>query len=161
VIVTAGSAAKCAACERLGAERAINYRTEDFAAVARAHTDGRGIDVILDMVGGDYLPRNVGLLALDGRLVQIALLRGAKAELDLDAVMRRRLTITGSTLRPQSVTAKGTIARALETRIWPLLADGTIRPVIHGTFPLAQAPDAHRVLEQGDHIGKVVLTIGD
>jgi putative PIG3 family NAD(P)H quinone oxidoreductase len=160
VIVTAGSAAKCAACERLGAERAINYRTEDFLEVARKHTGGRGVDVILDMVGGDYLPRNVELLAIDGRLVQIALLRGAKAELDLNAVMRRRLTITGSTLRPQSVAVKGAIARVLEARVWPLLADGTIRPVIHGTFPLERAADAHRVLEQGDHIGKVVLTVG-
>jgi NADPH2:quinone reductase len=159
VIVTAGSAAKCAACEGLGAERAINYRTEDFVAVARDHTGGRGADVILDMVGGDYLPRNVELLAVEGRLVQIALLRGAKAELDLNAVMRRRLTITGSTLRPQSVAAKGAIARALETHIWPLLAAGTIRPVIHATFPLERAADAHRLLEQGDHIGKVVLTV--
>jgi NADPH2:quinone reductase len=159
VIVTAGSAAKCAACERLGAERAINYRTEDFLEVAREHTGGRGVDVILDMVGGDYLPRNIELLAIDGRLVQIALLRGAKADLDLNAVMRRRLTITGSTLRPQSVAAKGAIARALETRMWPLLADGTIRPVIHGTFPLERAADAHRVLERGDHIGKIVLTV--
>jgi NADPH2:quinone reductase len=159
VIVTAGSAAKCTACERLGAERAINYHTEDFVTVAREHTGGRGADVILDMVGGDYLPRNVELLAVEGRLVQIALLRGAKAELDLNAVMRRRLTITGSTLRPQSVAAKGAIARALETHIWPLLADGTIRPVIHATFPLERAADAHRLLEQGDHIGKVVLTV--
>ncbi|MCC7042440.1 MAG: NAD(P)H-quinone oxidoreductase [Acidobacteria bacterium] len=159
VIVTAGSADKCAACERLGAERAINYRTEDFVAVAREHTGGRGADVILDMVGGDYLPRNVELLAVEGRLVQIALLRGARAELDLNAVMRRRLTITGSTLRPQPVAAKGAIARALETHIWPRLADGSIRPVIHATFPLERAADAHRLLEQGDHIGKVVLTV--
>lgn len=161
VIVTAGSAEKCAACERLGAERAINYRTEDFVAVAREYTGGHGTDVILDMVGGDYLPRNVELLAIEGRLVQIALLRGAKAELDLNAVMRRRLTITGSTLRPQSVAAKGAIAHELETHIWPLLAEGTIRPVIHATLPLERAADAHRLLEQGDHIGKVVLTVAD
>jgi NADPH2:quinone reductase len=161
VIVTAGSADKCAACERLGAERAINYRTADFVAVAREYTGGRGADVILDMVGGDYLPRNVELLAIEGRLVQIALLRGAKAELDLNAVMRRRLTITGSTLRPQSVAAKGAIAHELETHIWPLLSDGTIRPVIHATLPLERAADAHRLLEQGDHIGKVVLTVAD
>jgi putative PIG3 family NAD(P)H quinone oxidoreductase len=159
VIVTAGSPDKCAACEHLGAERAINYRVEDFVAAARAHTGGRGVDVILDMVGGDYLPRNVELLAADGRLVQIALLRGARAELDLNAVMRRRLTITGSTLRPQPVAFKGAIARALETHIWPLVASGTIRPVIHATFPLERAADAHRLLEQGDHIGKVVLIV--
>lgn len=160
VLVTAGTAAKCAACERLGAERAINYRTEDFVAAAGEHSGGHGMDVILDMVGGDYLPRNVALLASDGRLVQIALLRGTKAELDLNIVMRRRLTLTGSTLRPRPAAAKGAIARSLETHVWPLLAAGTIRPVIHGTFPLERAADAHRVLEQGDHIGKVVLTVG-
>lgn len=159
VLATAGSDPKCEACERLGAERAINYRSADFVDVAREHSAGHGMDVILDMVGGDYLPRNIEVLAADGRLVQIALLRGAKAELDLNAVMRRRLTITGSTLRPQPIEAKARIARALEARIWPLLADATIRPVIHAVFPLAQAAEAHRALERGDHIGKVVLTV--
>jgi NADPH2:quinone reductase len=159
VLATAGSDPKCEACERLGAERAINYRSADFVVVAREHSGGHGMDVILDMVGGDYLPRNIEVLAADGRLVQIALLRGSRAELDLNAVMRRRLTITGSTLRSQSVTVKGSIARALEARVWPLIADGTIRPVIHAVFPLAHAADAHRVLEQGNHIGKVVLTV--
>lgn len=161
VVVTAGSTAKCTACHRLGAELAINYRTDDFVVAARTHSGGRGMDVILDMVGGDYLPRNVELLAVDGRLVQISVLRGAKSELDLSVVMRRRLTVTGSTLRPRSAAEKGAIARALETHIWPLIANGTIRPVIHATFPLVQAADAHRVLEQGDHIGKVVLTLED
>ena len=159
VVATAGSAAKCDACTRLGAAVAINYRTEDFVARAREASDGHGMDVILDMVGGSYLPRNVELLAVDGRLVQIALLGGARAELDLNAVMRRRLTITGSTLRPQSIAAKARIARSLEARVWPLLADGTIRPVVHATFPLDRAADAHRLLEQGDHIGKIVLEV--
>jgi NADPH2:quinone reductase len=159
VLATAGSNPKCEACERLGAERAINYRSEDFVVVAREHSGGHGMDVILDMVGGDYLPRNVEVLAADGRLVQIALLRGSRAELDLSAVMRRRLTITGSTLRAQPVAVKGAIARALEARVWPLIAAGSIRPVIHAVFPLADAADAHRVLEQGNHIGKVVLTV--
>jgi NADPH2:quinone reductase len=159
VLATAGSDAKCAACERLGAERAINYRTEDFVAAARAHSGDQGIDVILDMVGGDYAPRNLDLLAADGRLVLIALLRGSKTEINLGTIMRKRLTITGSLLRPQPPTAKAAIARALEAKVWPLLANGTIRPVIHATFPLERAADAHRVLEEGAHIGKVVLTL--
>lgn len=159
VIATAGSRTKCDACERLGAELAVNYRTSDFVALAREHSGGRGMDVILDMVGGNYLPRNLELLAMEGRLVQIALLGGARAELDLGIVMRRRLTITGSTLRPQSVEAKARIASALESHVWPLITDGTLRPVIHATFPLERAADAHRVLEQGDHVGKVVLVV--
>ncbi len=159
VIATAGSPGKCDACERLGAERAINYRTHDFVAGVHEHSAAHGMDVILDMVGGDYLPRNIEALANDGRLVQIALLRGAKAELDLGAVMRRRLTITGSTLRPRSVDAKAAIARSLETRVWPLVEGGAIRPVIHATFPLERAADAHRVMEDGHHIGKIVLTV--
>ena len=159
VLVTAGSESKCEACERLGAERAINYRSADFVVVAREHSGAHGMDVILDMVGGDYLPRNIEVLAADGRLVQIALLRGSKAELDLSAVMRRRLTISGSTLRAQPVAVKGAIARTLEARVWPLIAAGSIRPVIHAVFPLEHAAEAHRVLEQGDHIGKVVLTV--
>lgn len=161
VLATAGSDPKCAACERLGAERAINYRNADFVVVAREHSGGHGMDVILDMVGGDYLPRNIAVLAPEGRLVQIAFLRGSKGELDLDAVMRRRLTITGSTLRAQPIAVKAAIARALEARVWPLMADGTIRPVIHAVFPLADAAEAHRTIEQGNHIGKVVLTVSN
>ena len=160
VLATAGTAAKCSACERLGAVRAINYRAEDFVEVARAHTDGRGVDVVLDMVGGDYVPRNVGLLAEDGRLVQIALMAGSRAEIDMSRVMRRRLTITGSTLRPRPAAFKAAIGASLEERVWPLVTAGRIRPVIHATFPLDAAADAHRTLEQGDHIGKVVLTMG-
>ena len=159
VLVTAGSAEKCAACERLGAERAINYRTEDFVQIVQEKTGGRGVDVILDMVGGDYFPRNLEALAVDGRLVQIAILRGAKAELPLLRVMQRRLTITGSTLRPRSVPEKGAIAARLRREVWPLVEQGRIRPVIHATYPLAQAAEAHRVMESSTHIGKLVLTI--
>jgi putative PIG3 family NAD(P)H quinone oxidoreductase len=161
VFATAGTAEKCAACERLGAARAINYRTEDFAAVVRELTGGRGVDVILDMVGGPYTPRNLGVLAVDGRLVQIALMGGSTATIDLNLVMRRRLTVTGSTLRPRSPAEKGTIARALEVHVWPLVAAGAVRPVIHATLPLAEAAAAHRLLEEGNHIGKVVLRVAD
>jgi putative PIG3 family NAD(P)H quinone oxidoreductase len=159
VLSTAGSAEKCQACERLGAERAINYRTEDFVQVVRELTGGRGVDVILDMVGGDYFVRNIDLLAVRGRLVQIACLKGAKAEINLPVVMQRRLTITGSTLRPRSVEEKGAIARALHKEIWPLIESGQVRPVIHATFPLASAAEAHRLLEAGSHIGKIVLQV--
>jgi NADPH2:quinone reductase len=158
VFTTAGSAAKCAVCEQLGAERAVNYRAEDFVEVVRQLTAGRGVDLILDMVGGDYIPRNLDALATDGRLVQIAFLRGSRVELNLATIMQRRLTVTGSTLRPRTVEEKGAIARALLERVWPLLADGRIRPIIDRTFPLIRAADAHRYLEAGDHIGKVLLT---
>jgi NADPH2:quinone reductase len=161
VVVTAGSAEKCAACERLGAALAINYRDQDFVEQVQAHTKGRGVDVILDMVGGDYLPRNLRSLADDGRLVQIAVLRGSRAELDLGLVMRRRLTVTGSTLRPRSTAVKAAIAAALESRVWPLVERGLIRPVIDRTFPLEHAADAHRVMEDGHHIGKLVLTVSN
>jgi NADPH:quinone reductase len=157
VLVTAGSAEKCAACERLGAERAINYRTEDFGQVVQDVTGGRGVDVILDMVGGDYFPRNLDALAVDGRLVQIALLRGAKSEILLWRLMQRRLTVTGSTLRPRSVAEKGAIAASLRSAVWPLVEQGRIRPVIHATYPLVNAAEAHRVMEAGEHIGKIVL----
>ncbi len=156
-LATAGSADKCAACERLGA-RAINYRTTDFVEAVRELTGGAGVDVILDIVGGDYLPRNIECLARDGRLVQIGLQGGAKAEINLSALMQRRATLTGSTLRPRSVEEKGAIARDLEARVWPLLAAGAVGPVIHGVFPLERAADAHRALESGAVIGKVVLT---
>jgi NADPH2:quinone reductase len=157
VFVTAGSAEKCAACERLGAERAINYRETDFVAAIREATGGRGVDVVLDMVGGDYLPRNMDVLATDGRLVQIAVLGGVKATLNLITMMQRRLTLTGSTLRARPVAEKGAIAAALRARVWPWLDAGTVRPIIHATFPLRSAAEAHRVMESGHHIGKLVL----
>jgi putative PIG3 family NAD(P)H quinone oxidoreductase len=157
VFATAGSADKCAACERLGAERAINYREEDFAAVARQATGGRGVDVILDMVGGDYLQRNIDVLATDGRLVQIAVLGGATSQISLLPILQRRLTITGSTLRPRSVAEKGAIARSLKTHVWPLFESGAVRVVVHATFPLSQAAEAHRVMEASTHTGKLVL----
>ena len=159
VLVTAGSDEKCRACEALGAERAINYRTEDFVAVAQAHTGGRGVDLILDIIGADYFPRNLAALAVDGRLVQIGLMgRGGPPAIDLNAVLRRRLTITGSTLRPRSVAEKGAIADALRREVWPLLATGRVRPIIHRTFPLTEAAAAHRLMESSEHIGKIVLT---
>jgi putative PIG3 family NAD(P)H quinone oxidoreductase len=161
VFATAGSAEKCAACGALGAAIAINYRERDWGAELKAATGGRGVDVILDMVGGDYVTRNLDLLAVDGRLVQIAFLKSSKAEIDLMPVMRRRLTITGSTLRPRSVAEKGAIARALEARVWPLLASRTVAPVVYGTFPLAGAADAHRLMESGRHIGKIVLVVDE
>ena len=156
VFTTAGSAEKCAVCVGLGAERAINYRDEDFAAVLKAEG---GADLILDMVGGSYLPRNVQALADDGRLVQIAFLTGPKVELNFAEVMMRRLTITGSTLRPQSDLAKARIAEGLEAQVWPLLAAGRVAPVIDSEFPLAQAAAAHERLESAGHIGKVVLKV--
>jgi NADPH2:quinone reductase len=159
VFATAGSAEKCAACEHLGAERAINYRDQDFVAAVRDLTGGRGVDLILDMVGGEYLPRNIESLGVDGRLVQIALIGGARAQINMTAVLQRRLTITGSTLRPRSVAEKGAIADALRARVWPLLESGAVAPVIHETFPLRAAAAAHRVMESGAHIGKLVLTV--
>ena len=158
-IVTAGSAVKCEACMRLGAEHAINYRKTDFVAAVKHATGGRGVDVILDMVGGEYTPRNLELLALEGRLVQIALLGGASAQVNLGLVLRQRLTITGSTLRVRSVTEKGAIANAVRTHVWPLIESGAVKPVIHATFPLRAAADAHRLMESSDHIGKIVLTL--
>jgi putative PIG3 family NAD(P)H quinone oxidoreductase len=159
VLATAGTDEKCAACERLGARAAINYRTSDFRSRVEELTGGRGVDVVLDMVGGDYTPRNLEALAVDGRLVQIAFLKGPRVELDWRTVMRKRLILTGSTLRPRSPEEKGAIARALETHIWPLLESGAIRPVVHATFPLEAAADAHRLLEAGTHIGKIVLQV--
>ena len=157
VFVTAGSAEKCAACAALGAERAIDYRTEDFVAVMRA---AGGADVILDMVGGDYIPRNLRALADDGRLVQIAFLRGASEKLNLAHLMVRRLTITGSTLRPLSGAAKAQIAREVEAHVWPLVVAGRLRPVIDSVYPLARAADAHARMESSAHIGKLVLDTG-
>ncbi len=158
VIVTAGSAEKCAACLRLGADRAVNYRDEDFVEAVKAFTNGRGVDVILDMVGGDYVAKDIAALAPDGRLVFIAFLKGPKVELNLMPVMLKRLTITGSTLRSRPDAAKAAIATALRARVWPLIEAGQLRPVIHATFPLAAAADAHRLMESSQHIGKIMLT---
>jgi NADPH2:quinone reductase len=159
VFATAGSDEKCAACVRLGAEKAVNYRTQDFAAEIKAATGGKGVNVILDMVGGDYVPKELKILADDGRLVFIAFLRGAKSELDINEVLRRRLTITGSTLRPRPVEFKGYLARNLREKIWPLIEAGRIKPEIYRTFPLEQAAEAHRLMETSEHIGKIVLTV--
>jgi NADPH2:quinone reductase len=159
VFATAGSAEKCAACERLGAERAINYRTQDFVEAVQQLTGGKGVDVILDMVGGDYVPRELKCLATDGRLSIIAFLGGTKATLDMSDILFRRLTITGSTLRPRSVEYKAGVAQALRQRVWPLLETGAIRPVIYRTFPLAQAAQAHALMESGAHVGKIVLEV--
>ncbi len=159
VYATAGTPEKCAACERLGAARAVNYRAEDFVAVLRAETGGRGVDVVLDMVGGEYVARNLALLAEDGRLVQIAVLEGARATVDAALVMRRRLTFTGSTLRPRPVAEKARIAAALEAEVWPWLERGDVRPQIFRTLPLAQAAEAHALMESSTHIGKIVLTL--
>ena len=159
VFATAGSDDKVAACIRLGAERAINYRTQDFEKEVLAATGSKGVNVILDMVGGDYVPRELKCMAEDGRLVFIAYLRGPKTELNIDAVMRRRLTITGSTLRPRPVEFKGAIARNLREKIWPLIEAGKIKPEIFKTFPLEQAAEAHRLMESSQHIGKIVLTV--
>ena len=159
VFATAGNSMKCQACKKLGAERAINYREEDFVAVIQQATKGRGVDVILDMVGGDYIEKNISLLATEGRLVNIAYLKGSKVEVNFLPMMLKRLTLTGSTLRPRSVAEKGAIARALEEKVWPLLAQGRVAPVIEGRFPLTRAADAHRLMETSAHIGKIVLVI--
>ena len=156
VFVTAGSRAKCEACEGLGAERAIDYREEDFVEVVR---DLGGVDVILDMVGGAYIPRNLDALRDDGRLVQIAFLGGPKAEVNFNGLMRRRLTITGSTLRPQSVVAKAAIAAELRAHVWPMVATGALRPPIDAAFPLEQAFEAHARMERSEHVGKIVLDV--
>jgi len=157
VIATAGSDDKCDACRALGAQVAINYNVVDFVTEVRAVTSGGGVDVILDIVGGDYLPRNLDCLKVDGRLVQIGLIGGARATLDLRSVLQKRLTLTGSTLRPRSAAEKGAIARAVEQHVWPLLERGDVRPVVYGEFPLERAADAHRALESGAVIGKLVL----
>ena len=159
VFATAGSPEKCAACEKLGAEKAVNYKTEDWVKVIKQATQGEGVDVILDMVGGDYTPRNLELLRTDGRVVQIAFLRGNKTEVDLNAIMRKRLTLTGSTLRPRSVAEKAVIAQALRAKVWPLFESGKLKPVIHATFPLAKTADAHRMMDADEHTGKIVLTV--
>ncbi|HKF65093.1 MAG TPA: NAD(P)H-quinone oxidoreductase [Vicinamibacterales bacterium] len=159
VFATAGSAAKCAACERLGAERAFNYRDVDFVAAVNEATNRRGVDLILDIVGGDYVARNIEALATDGRLVQIGLLGSYKAQVNLIALMQRRVTLTGSTLRARSIAEKGAIAAALRRHVWPLFESGTVTPVIHATFPLRSAAEAHRVMDSSEHIGKLVLVV--
>lgn len=159
VFVTAGSTEKCNACIRLGADRAINYRREDFVAIVREETGGLGVDVVLDMVGGNYVERNYLAAAEGGRIVQIAFLGGAKAEVNFAPLMQKRLVHTGSTLRPRTVAEKRAIAEALEAKVWPLIAAGRIRPVIDATLPLADAAEAHRRMEAGSHVGKIVLTL--
>ena len=157
IFATAGTPAKCATCVELGAERAIDYRAEDFAVVVREATGGRGVDVILDMVGGAYLQRNLASLAVEGRLVIIALMEGAKAELDLARLMSRRLTVTGATLRARSVEQKAGIMTSLHARVWPRFASDELRPIVHATYPLADAAEAHRVMESSVHTGKLLL----
>jgi NADPH2:quinone reductase len=159
VFVTAGSAEKCTACEKLGASRAINYRTEDFVAVVKELTGGKGVDVILDMVGGDYVPRELACLADDGRLSLIAFLGGTRATIDMTDILRRRLTITGSTLRARSVEVKGAIARSLEQKVWPLIEAGRIKPVIYRTFRLEEASAAHALMESSAHVGKIIMEV--
>jgi len=159
VFATAGSKEKCEACQKLGADRAIDYKTEDFAAVVKEATGGRGVDVILDMVGGDYVDRELKCLADDGRIVLIAFLCGSRANLNLNEILRRRLVVTGSTLRPRPVEFKGAIAAKLREKVWPLVEAGRIRPVIYETFPLDQAARAHELMESGRHIGKIVLVV--
>ncbi len=159
VIATAGSDEKCSACQSLGAEVAINYRSTDFVTTVRDTTGGRGVDVVLDMVGGEYLQRNIDCLARDGRLVQIGLLGGAKSQINMGPVLQRRLWITGSTLRARSIAEKAAIAGAVQQHVWPLLEAGTVRVLVHATFPLQQAAEAHRVMESSAHIGKLVLTV--
>ncbi len=159
VFATAGSTEKCEACVRFGADRAINYRTEDFAAVVKEATAGKGVNVILDMVGGDYVERELKCLADDGRIAVIAFLGGTKATINLSEILRRRLTISGSGLRPRPVEFKGAIARNLRERVWPLIEAGKIKAVIHKTFPLAEASKAHELMESSQHIGKIVLTV--
>ncbi|WP_448661868.1 NAD(P)H-quinone oxidoreductase [Sphingomonas sp. CJ20] len=159
-IITAGSDEKCAAARALGADHAINYKTEDFVTRVAEITGGRGVDIVLDMVGGDYVPRNLKCLAEDGRHVSIAAQRGGEATIPLWPVMRKRLTLTGSTLRARSVEFKTLVADELTRTVWPLVVEGKLKPVIDATFPLDQAADAHRRMEEGDHVGKIVLTIG-
>ena len=160
VFATAGSPEKCEACRRLGAAVAINYRSDDFTEVIRRETSGAGVDVVLDIVGGDYFPRNLECLGLNGRLVQIGVIGGARSTIDLTRVLQRRLTITGSTLRARTVEEKGHLAREVEANVWPLIESGRVRPIIDRSFPLDQAANAHRRLESSEHIGKIVLTAG-
>lgn len=159
VFATAGSDDKARACERLGAVRGINYRTEDFVEVLRSQTADRGVDVILDMVAGSYVARNLDIAALEGRVVVISLLGGSRAEINMSLILTKRLTLTGSTLRSRTVAQKAEVADAVRKNVWPLLAAGRVRPIIHATFPLTEAGEAHRLMEASNHIGKIVLTV--
>jgi len=159
VFATAGSPDKCRACERLGAVRGIDYKTEDFVEVVRGATEGRGVDLILDMVAGSYVARNIEAAAMEGRIVTISLLGGAKAEINMGHLMQKRLTLTGSTLRARTVAQKAIVAEAVRKNVWPLLAAGRVKPVVHASFPLAQASAAHALMESSQHIGKIVLTM--
>jgi NADPH:quinone reductase len=159
VFATAGSAEKCKACEQLGAERAINYREEDFVKVAKELTGGTGVNLIIDIVAGDYIAKNLETLAVEGRLVQVGVQKGQKAEVPVRYIMLKRLTWTGSTLRARPIHEKGEIAKALKQNIWPLFESGKIKPVIYKTLPMAQAADAHKLMEASTHIGKLVLTV--
>jgi NADPH2:quinone reductase len=158
VFATAGSAEKARFCERLGAVRGIDYRSEDFVAVVREATGGKGVDLILDMVGADYLARNFEAAAIEGRVVLIAMLSGARTEIQLNTILIKRLTLTGSTLRIRTVAQKSLVAEAVRRNVWPLLVEGRVKPIIHATFPLDQASEAHRLMESSQHIGKIVLT---
>jgi NADPH2:quinone reductase len=159
MIVTCGSDEKCRRAEELGARHAINYRTQDFVAEVRRLTDGDGVDIVLDMVGGDYLPRNLDCLAEEGRHVSIAVQRGAKAEVLISQLMQRRLMLTGSTLRPRPTAFKSLVADELVRSVWPFVEQGRLKPIVHAAFPLAEAAEAHRVMEAGEHVGKLVLTV--
>ena len=157
VITTAGSAEKCRACTDLGADRVVNYREEDFVAAARELTGGRGVDVVLDMVGGDYIARDIEAMATDGRHVSIAFLAGPKVTINMLKVMLKRLTLTGSTLRARPVADKAAIAEAVRSKVWPLIAERKLRPIVHRTYPLADAAKAHALMESSEHIGKIIL----
>jgi NADPH2:quinone reductase len=159
VFTTAGSKEKCDFCEKLGADLAINHRDEDFVAVIKERTGGKGVNFILDMVGGDYIERNLQCVAEDGRIHQIGFLQGPRATVDFTRLMVKRITLTGSTLRPRTIAVKAQLARALEDQVWPLLSNGAIRPIIETVFPLEKAADAHRLMEEGSHIGKILLTV--
>lgn len=159
VLTTAGTDEKCEATIKLGAAHAFNYKSMDWVAATKSATDNRGVDLVLDIVGGDYIARNLDVLSVEGRLVQIAFLKSAKADLDFSVMMRKRLWITGSTLRPRTPAQKGIIAQQLRQRVWPLLEARTVRPIIHQVFPLAQAAEAHRLMESGTHVGKIVLDV--
>jgi NADPH2:quinone reductase len=161
VFTTAGSAEKCAACQSLGADVAVNYTEQDYVKVLKEATGGQGVDVILDMVGGDYVARNLELAAVDGRIASISFLRGSQVEIDMMQILRKRLTVTGSTLRPRSAEAKAGIAGKLRAQIWPLIESGEIKPLIAARFPLADVVESHKLMESSKHIGKIILMVAD
>jgi NADPH2:quinone reductase len=161
VFTTAGSAEKCAACQSLGADVAVNYTEQDYVKVLKEATGGQGVDVILDMVGGDYVARNLELAAVDGRIASISFLRGSQVEIDMMQILRKRLTVTGSTLRPRSAEAKAGIAEKLRAQIWPLIESGEIKPLIAARFPLADVVESHKLMESSKHIGKIILMVAD